>query len=283
MPEARWRRVAVAAVVALIVPSLASAGLERARRSLPAGARAAAGAPAPSTNAQLDEAVAHLRASLDAGSGQAVAPKAGQSDVVYLARTRQGYVRALQAPAGHAFRLQRSTASTPEDIAIAFLREHGRAFGISRAAIGLQTRLVRAHLGRSFVRLEQRLGALPIFGAAAVVQVEPSGGVAFILADFARDDAHLNDPGFPTTPSVASAQAVARALAFVQALYHVSDVAATVPELMVYEPSVIGSNGLSQLVWSMHVRSAIAAVDEVMLVDAETGTVAFHYSDIKEA
>jgi uncharacterized repeat protein (TIGR01451 family) len=282
MREARWRRVAVAVVVALLVPSLASAAPRRVRRVLPAGARAAAAAPtaAQAGDPQLESAVARLRASLSAGSGQAIA---ADEDQVYLARTSQGYVRALQAPAGHAFFVTRGTPSSPEGIAVAFLQEHGKAFGMSRAATGLRIRLVRPHLGRTFVRLEQRLGALPIFGAAAVVQVEPSGGISFVLADLARDNAYLNEPGFPTTASVASAQAVVSALTFVQARHQVSDLASTAPELMVYEPSVIGSAGSSQLVWYMHVRSAAAAVDEVMLVDAETGAVAFHYSDIKEA
>ncbi len=179
MREPRWRRVAVAVVVAVLVPSLASAARKRAQRVLPAGARAAtAPASVRAGDPVLDSAVARLRASLDTSAGQAVGADQSDQEAIYLTRTGQGYVRALQAPAGHAFVVTPGTTSSPEGLAVAFLREHGRAFGMSRAATGLRTGRVRSHLGRTFVRLEQRLGRLPIFGAAAVVQVEASGGVS---------------------------------------------------------------------------------------------------------
>ncbi|HXK12083.1 MAG TPA: M4 family metallopeptidase, partial [Vicinamibacteria bacterium] len=284
MCGARWRRVAVAVVVALLVPTFAGAALRRVRRVLPAGARASsAPPPTQAANAQLDAAVARLRASLGGGTGPGVAAVATESDGVYVARTSQGYVRALQAPAGHAFFLTRDTTSTPEDKAVAFLKEHQSAFGMSKGTTSLKAGAVHARPERTFVRLQQLLGSLPVFGAAAVVQIEASGGVSFVLAHLARDDAHLNDPAFPTTPSVASAQAAARAVALVQAGKSPKGLATTGPELLVFEPSVIGSAGPSRLVWHVRVQSAAARVDEIVLVDAVTGEVAFHYSNVKDA
>jgi hypothetical protein len=52
---------------------------------------------------------------------------------------------------------------------------------------------------------------------------------------------------------------------------------------MLFEPSVIGEAGPSQLVWRVRVRSDSAMVDEMVLVDAHVGDVAFHFSQIKEA
>jgi Zn-dependent metalloprotease len=52
---------------------------------------------------------------------------------------------------------------------------------------------------------------------------------------------------------------------------------------MIYEPSVIGNSGTSRLVWHLRVTSETSPVDEVVLVDARTGEVAFHFSQIMDA
>ncbi len=131
------------------------------------------------------------------------------------------------------------------------------------------------------MRLEQRFAGLPVFGAAAVVQVEEAGGVSFVLSDLARDNALMHEPGFVTEPSIDGGSAVSAAFAVAKSPSG-SSLDAESPVLMVYEPSVIGSAGPSRLVWNLRVRSGAGDVNEVVLVDASTGEVAFHYSDIKD-
>jgi len=286
MREARSRWIAIVAVLALLAPSAAHAGSRAVRRVLPKAAASAAAAQSlngPAEAPALRAAVERLASALNPDPGQSGSPP-GALDGIYLARSASGHVRALMAPPGRTFAVSSPGADrSPQGLALTFLGEHRVAFGWSKAGSSLQAGSIRTRAGRTFVRFEQRFAGLRVFGAAAVVQVEASGGVAFVLADLARDDAHLHDPGFRTEPQVGSDKAVEVARGLVPADHRPVDLAAEPPELMVYEPSVIGNAGPSQLVWDVRVRSATAAVNEVVLVDAETGAAAFHYSDVKEA
>jgi Zn-dependent metalloprotease len=157
------------------------------------------------------------------------------------------------------------------------------ALGWSKGEVDLQARSVRRSRGRSFLRFEQRYRGLRVFGAGVVVQVEPSGGIGFVLADIARDDAAMHTAVFSTTPVLDSGAGAAAALALVASERPARDLAPLAPELMIFEPTVVGSAGPSRLVWFVRVRGAGGEVNEVVLVDAGSGEVAFHYSDVKHA
>src|SRR5262249_26612474 len=211
------------------------------------------------------------------------APAAATSEEArpFIARSSSGHVRGVVAPPGRAWAASGGDP-TPEGRALAFLSDNRLALGWSKDAATLHATSVRADRGRSFVRFEQRASGVRIFGADARVQVERGGAVAFVLAHLARDGANAFEPGFSTTPRVEAAEAQDAARAVV-ADRRAADLAAEPPELLVYEPSLIGNEGYSQLVWYVRVRSVSEPVNEVVLVDAATGAVAFHYSDIKEA
>jgi Zn-dependent metalloprotease len=209
----------------------------------------------------------------------------GKSGDVSIFQTPAGYVQALSAPAGRAWPVA-SLAGADRDhagAALAFLRDNRAALGLSKRGSDLVSRSVRRERGRSFVRFEQRFQGLRVFGAGAVVQVEPSGGVSYVLADLAHDDARLHDRAFSVTPDVDATVATSAAFDVTRAARGVSEVAADPAELMVYEPSVIGEAGPSRLVWHVRVRDGEGDVNEVVLVDATSGDVAFHYSDVKHA
>ena len=106
--------------------------------------------------------------------------------------------------------------------------------------------------------------------------------MAFVLSDIARDDARMHEADFATEPSLASGSAVAAAFDVVPDAVR-SGLDAETPILMIYEPSVIGGAGPSRLVWHVRVKSAAGDVNQVVLVDAASGAVAFTYSDIKHA
>jgi Zn-dependent metalloprotease len=198
-----------------------------------------------------------------------------------VSRTPDGYVRAVGAPAGRAWPV---SAAAPEASAAAraFMRENQALFGLARGDTELVAQSVRESRGRSFVRLEQRRSGLKVFGAGVVVQVEPSGGVSFVLADVARDGAAFHGDGFSTEPDVGESLAGAAALDLVGEVRGAVDVAAGPAELAIFEPSVIGMSGGSRLVWNLRVTNEAGTVNEVVLVDAASGEVAFHYSEIME-
>ncbi len=286
----RWT--ALLALVLMLSPGLVFAGRKPTRRTLPGGVPTPAQAPDRATRAAdpaVESAIEALRGAFDRQTRRSRSPR-GDTDEPYVARSRGGHVQTLMAPAGHAYEVSRTGPDrTPEALALGFLQERGVAFGLTRMGVdprrggSLNARPARSRGDRSVVRLEQSFAGLRVFGAGAVVQVEASGGVSFALVDLARDDARLFAPGFPTRPTVSAEDARELAREALPAGLIVPDLVVSVPELMVYEPSVIGSAGPTRLVWHVRLASPTAPVNEVALVDAEVPGIAFHYSEIMDA
>ncbi len=280
-----WSTLLAAAVVTTAAPGEAQAGRQLTRRTLPNGAQAPS---AVQTSDASDPAVETgitrlLAASAGSGPTRAAAGTTVEGQGAHLTRSRGGYVRALVAPPGGGWTVARPGSDrTPEGLALAFLREHRVALGLSKRAVTFQSTALRRAPGQSYVRLAQRFAGLPVFGASVVVQVEESGRVGYVLSDIARDDADLHTPGFSVQASIDGSAAATTALGVVPLDRQVG-LETDAPELTVYEPSVIGSAGPSRLVWHVRVRNASGDVNEVVLVDAVSGDVAFHYSDVKHA
>jgi Zn-dependent metalloprotease len=278
---------AVLGVLVLSAPSTFAARKAE-RRTLPNGLPALAAAPAaqPAADPALEAAVDRLRAALDA-PGPTIARQRGEAsgavDGAYLARSASGHVTTFAAPPGRAYAVTRPGAdASPEGLALAFLRENRVALGWSKKGATLRAAKSVKRGDRSFVRFEQSFVGLPVYGASAVVQVEANGGVAFALVDIARDDAELHAAGFATEPSVAAGWVASAALGTLPAEKR-GGLVAEDPELMIFEPAVVGSAGPSRLVWTTRVRNAEGDVNQVVLVDAVSGDIAFTYSDVKHA
>jgi Zn-dependent metalloprotease len=251
---------------------------------LPDGVKLPSSAPAATASPAREQAINQLLESL-APRAQAMAlkPKEG-GESPRTARTSDGWLRSVGAPPGRAFAAAHlGPRDDPGGIATGFMRLHGEAFGVSKEAVSFREERVKRRGGRQFVRLAQEFGGIPVFGAAVVVQLDASGDVEFVLSDVARDDARFHQKDFATRPVVGAGAARSLALTVPELALEVSDLVATEPALMIYEPSVIGNYGTSRLVWHLQVTSESGPVDEVVLVDAHTGEVAFHFSQIMDA
>jgi len=280
------RRTTVALILLLATPAVALAGRRAERRRLPAGARAQApvtrSVSASAEDPALAAAVKRLGEALAPPAPRAAERQRGTPEKTYVARTASGHVRALMAPPGRVFSRSRAGDTDPEAAALGFLREHRVAFGWSGTKTALRAARSRSLSGRTVVRFEQRFAGLPVFGAGVAVQVDSFGGVTFVLADLARDGARMFEREFPTVPTVLSSVAVTKARDVLSVRSEVSDLVADPPELVVYEPSVIGRAGPSQIAWRVRVWSPAARADETVLVDASSGEVAFHYSNVRQ-
>jgi Zn-dependent metalloprotease len=142
---------------------------------------------------------------------------------------------------------------------------------------------VRESRGLRIVRLRQEFHGVPVLGAAIVVQIGKDGGVEFLLSDVARDRARMHSREFQIEPTVWEGVAQGMALSAAEEASGAPDLEIRQPRLMIYEPSILGNAGASRLVWFINVRSETTAVDEVVLVDAISGEVAFHYSRVRNA
>jgi hypothetical protein len=273
------------AVTASAAPAPQEGGYTRhpSTATMPGAPAGAAALPDQTVDPEIEAAVDRLRQAVTAAPPSPALGRGFESlDMTLLARTPEGYVRTLSAPPGRALPLPRGMRGDAPAGALAFLSRHARAFGVARPDVRLVVQRAKEANGRSVVRLSQEFRALPVFGAAALVQLGGEG-VEFVLADLARDGAAFHTPDFDTTPGTTRATASAVALALVQEARTAPDLVVDEPFLAVFEPSVIGEAGPSLLVWQTRVRSELAMVDELVLVDAHAGDVAFHFSQIKEA
>jgi len=223
---------------------------------------------------------------LEAVMGALRAPGATERPLVF--QTDEGFLRFLGAPPGGHYVVDTPAKNAaPEQAARTFLETHGKAFGLVSDRVGLRrTRTVPLGV-RTVVRMEQTYNGLRVFGAEVVVQVNAAGDVLSVASDIARDLRGLDSGAIPLAPRVDAATASAKAKTGVagrsenvtEADLRVSEG----PELMIYQPTVLGLSGAARLVWSMEVVSTKQPpVKEAVLIDAQSGEEALHFSLIMD-
>jgi len=208
-------------------------------------------------------------------------------------KTGEGYVRFLSAPPSAHFRTEASAAKaafSAEQVARAFMTKHGGAFGVASARAAYATERLRQRGAYSFVRLQQTYGGLPVFAAGASVQLNQEGGVLCVLSDVMRDTITLDASVVALTPTVTAEAAKQAAKAWTLAEHgeeypiSLDSLACSRPELLVFDPSVLGAPGAVCLAWQMTVSSDAAALLRLaVFVDAHAGTVVFSYPLVHDA
>jgi bacillolysin len=220
--------------------------------------------------AAASERAAALKRELGSGARVATSRETG---VVRFVGTAAG--RPLARPAG-------VSASAPaRDVARAFLAQHGTAFGIADGSRDLRVISSYAGSGHSTVRLQQLHSGIPVVGGELVVNLDRAGRVLS-----ASGEAGAAPP--TTKPRVNSATAREAAIATIAKHEQVSAVRlrATSAELGVYDSRLLGGPGpqLTRLVWRLEVKGAPGvAVNQLVLVDAETGNAILNINQIEAA
>lgn len=212
------------------------------------------------------------------------APSATESAVVY--QDANGVVLFLGAPQGGAFRTDDAgKAAGAAASAKGLVEDHRAAFGLGDST--LAERKTQSYNGNSYVRFDQAIGGVKVFGADLVVQVNGAGNVVNVVNDVAHDLSAFGKGAASLTPSVPANIATAAARQFVDGLYDqvalgdlsVKDSAA----LNVFAPAVLGLNGPQRLVWVVEVvAESPEQVRQLVFVDAASGEVVFHFSNLHE-
>jgi Zn-dependent metalloprotease/fibronectin type 3 domain-containing protein len=261
---------------------------EPVHRRLPAGAvlRHAPSAVSAARPLQpaADAAVSELLADLRVPGAPSVSALAAAGEAPRLGRTPEGFLRAIGAPGPARFIVR--TAQPGDDapaLAAKFLQLHAAAFGIDGAPLGFGEPRITARGDRTYVRLPQTYDGVPVLGGAAVVQLDAAGGVQFVLGTVGRRSRLPVSDRLPVVPRVGADAAVELARALVSERYGVAAWASREPELAVYEPSLFGNAGPARLVWRVKVVSAEPWIGELVLVDADSAEVVFHFSEIATA
>ncbi len=160
------------------------------------------------------------------------------------------------------------------------IAQYADEFGLSDP--GKELRLDRVDRSESgdTVRYRQQYQGVPVMGGELLVNTDADGSVLSLNGEVSPQ---LSLPS--VQPKVSSEQAKQAAVAGMQSWYSLdaSQVAASEPELWIYDPHLLDSEEAhaARLVWRLEVQPVeLQPVDELVLVDAQTGTVALHFNQV---
>jgi bacillolysin len=180
---------------------------------------------------------------------------------------------------------------SPEAAARSYLAACGSLLGLREQSIppaaadpGNQLRAIanqQAGGRRTVVRFQQVHQGVPILGGEIIVNLDAANNILAVAGKT------LPQVVVDTTPVVAAATAVEAALEVVAKTYGVdrSTLTTTTPELWIYDPALIGPEaGVERLVWRMDVTPrTLLPIRELVLVDAQRGSVALHFNQVESA
>ena len=171
----------------------------------------------------------------------------------------------------------------PADPALALAKRFAPEFGLKNPSQELkEAHKKHADNGRLTVKYQQEYQGIPVMGGELIVNTNEQGDLYSINGEVSPD------LSLPTEPQIDSAQAIQTALRGMAKWYEKApaDFVVTEPELWVFDESLLGSGTRpAELVWRMEVTSKDndMPVRELVLVNAERGSISFHFNQIDAA
>ena len=237
----------------------------------------------------ISSAVAPVQSAPGAKAGDPERRELIPSDWVTYTHPETGLLRFLSLPPGEAIQHSATLAqdASPEAGARDFLWRYGELFGVQnpeRELTVMKTSSLPGDAGgvqpRSFVRFQQVYQGIPVLGGELIVQLDDQEGVTSASGEI------LPVSDLNTTPQVEAGRATQIALETVARDYEVdaAGLAASPPELWIYNPLVLGAPGprFTRLVWRSEVTPLeLAPIRELVLVDANLGNVALSFNQVE--
>lgn len=207
-----------------------------------------------------------------------------QNNARIATHARTDQVRFIGAEGGRAIPQPQALppGATREQAARGFLRGYGPLFGLASPDQELTVlREAAADRGRAFVRFQQVYNAVPVFGGELIVQLDAANNVLSASGEV------LPALTLATTPAITAEQAAQTARDLVVKQYGVApgDLNVSAPELWIYDPALVGPDtGTPRLVWRTEVTPLeLQPIRELVLVDAQRGSVALNFNQIHNA
>jgi Zn-dependent metalloprotease len=210
------------------------------------------------------------------------AQSAINSGAVKLHGDATGHVDYLSAPSGHALAAPKGmtakSLSSATDVARANVDDFASAFGVADPKTNLvQIAAASAVGGGTTVRYQQTDAGLPVIGAQLVVSQNSSGALEAINGRAG------SVAGVSTTATLTAAKASAAALSATSqaAKVGLGGLVASTPKLSLYDPTLLHATNVlgTRSVYQVTVTDkADPTVNQYVLVDAKTGTIALIYS-----
>ncbi|HEX3089486.1 MAG TPA: M4 family metallopeptidase, partial [Ilumatobacteraceae bacterium] len=178
--------------------------------------------------------------------------------------------------------LEAAVGGQPTHVARQFVDQYGLLFGVVNPTSELtQMNAFTADSGDSAIRYQQTYRGVPVFAGEIAVQLDSTGRVQSTSGEA------LPTPDVDVAAQVSAAAAAAVAIDITAKYDHVDRglLSAATPQLWIYDPSLIGADGLpgTRLVWRTDVRTELGDVDRLVLIDAHSGTVALQFSQRESA
>src|SRR5262245_39846227 len=172
-----------------------------------------------------------------------------------------------------------SAAATPESAALAYLSACGTLFGLRDAGSELAvTRSTETDGARRAVRLQQRHQGIPVFGGELIIQLDNNNDVLSVAGETVPSMA------LSTSPAIDASAAARVARDQVAGTYAIAagTLITSTPELWVYVPALISRRpARPSLVWRLEVVHQDVPIRELVLVDAQQGSVALNFNQIE--
>ena len=154
-----------------------------------------------------------------------------------------------------------------------FVDHYGSLLGVADPGTELvESRRTAGEGGQTAVRYEQRTKGLPVVAGEVAVQVDGQGQVLSSTGGLST----ATDVDTTAVVSAADASAAALTVASKRSGVSISTLSASTPSLEVYDPQLIGADGPNfvRTVWRTEVRTPMGDVDHLVLVDAQTKSIA---------
>jgi Zn-dependent metalloprotease len=166
------------------------------------------------------------------------------------------------------------------DPAMAALSVYGPEFGLNDPAQELQA-VSASTENTHLTKYQQTYQGLPVIGGELIVNTDAQGHLLSISGEVSPE------PALSTAPAITADDARATALSAVAKWHSVSDddLVATEPQLSVFDERLLRPGARPvELVWRLEVRSAgLDPINELVLVNAQTGGISLHFNQIDEA
>ncbi len=172
--------------------------------------------------------------------------------------------------------------ASPEAAARAYLGACGSLFGIQDASAELATqRSAELQDGRSVVRFQQTHRGIPIMAAETIVMLDGQGSILTVVNETSPGVL----PGITAAIDATAARESALGAVAKSNDLDQSALASTEPQLWIYDPVLMNpaDAGPAVLVWRMEVTSDDGPVNELVLVDANRGSIALKFSQIESS
>ncbi|MCK5564437.1 MAG: right-handed parallel beta-helix repeat-containing protein [Planctomycetes bacterium] len=199
-----------------------------------------------------------------------------------VARNKAGFLKHVGAPSGTQIHVRDSEKYNPEQIADNFLEQQKKLFVKDSSNVAFKKKRVKTIPGRktrTHVRYQQTYAGIEVFNGELIVHVNDTKGISAVFSDIMVDTDILDNGEVSVNPTLDRLTARENAVEWLSSQNEGLEIQASEATLMVFDPSVVDQKGDVRLVWKIEVGNVgVPKVKEIALVDAHTGSIAFHYS-----